>query len=85
MRQPRGVQLSFAESVNEYRNLNFLGVHPFSSSVTIDIQKGRVYSQRIIIAGYARGIKGDEYGRRATTSYTGLKAPFGKIEYRRAP
>lgn len=47
---PRRLIISHERSVNEYRNLNFLDA---PSSVTIDIQKGRVYLQRIIIAGLA--------------------------------
>lgn len=47
---PRRLIISHGRSVNEYRNLNFLDA---PSSVTIDIQKGRVYLQRIIIAGLA--------------------------------
>jgi len=47
---PRHLIISHGRGVNEYRNLNFLDA---PSSVTIDIQKGRVYLQRIIIVGLA--------------------------------
>lgn len=77
---PRRLIISHGRSVNEYRNLNFLGAR---SGVTIDIQKGRVYLQRIIIAGLAN--VWDKRRRIRAAGTATMKVPFGKIEYRRAP